>query len=110
MTTKTGIIKIHVWRNTSPILERWDMELVRSDGTRQRVVGISPDGLRRFLATAQAESARSRKSAPPSTVGPRFTGKRGRPVSEVLALADVAAAAWERKVTSGRFRVVSPQP
>ena len=109
MTAKSGIINIHAWRNTSPILERWDMEVVRSDGTRQRVVGVSPDGLRHLLATAQAEAMRRGRSAPPRTSGRRFTGKRGRPVSEVLALADVAAAAWERKVASGRFQVVSSQ-
>src|SRR2546426_7309978 len=109
MATRTDIIKIHAWRNTSPILERWDMEIVRSDGTRERVVGISPDGLRRLLATAQAESTRRGKAEPRSTAGPRFTGKRGRPISEVLALADVAGVAWERKVASGRFRVVSPR-
>jgi hypothetical protein len=110
MTSKAAIIKILAWRNTSPILERWDMELVRSGGTRERVVGITPGGLQRLLATAETEATRRGRSASPRTAGPRFTGKRGRPVSEILAVADVAAAAWERKVASGRIRVVSPRP
>ena len=85
------------------------MEIVRSDGTRDRIVGVAPETLRRLLAAAEAESTRRGRSAPPRRAGPRFAGRRGRPLSEIFALADVAAAAWERKVASGRVRVAPPR-
>jgi len=83
------------------------MEVVRADGTRERVVSVTPGGLQTILATAERETARPGRSAPLRAAGPSFTGKRGRPLSEIRALADVAAAAWERKVASGRVRVGS---
>ena len=93
MPRKADIVKVLAWRNTSPILERWDMEIVRSDETRARVIGISRDGLRRILGTAEAESKRRGRTISVRNASPRFTGKPGRPVSEILAIADVAAAA-----------------
>jgi hypothetical protein len=42
MPRKSPIVKVLAWRNPGPLGRepRWDLEVVREDGTRERVVGL----------------------------------------------------------------------
>lgn len=45
MTRKSPIVKILAWRNPGPLGRdpRWDLEVVREDGARDRVVDLDED-------------------------------------------------------------------
>lgn len=49
----TKIVKIILWRNPTPLYPRWDLEIVREDGTRERVTAFSNEAAKEILALAE---------------------------------------------------------
>ena len=51
-TSAQGITKILVWRNPGAFgsgIERWDIEVVDKDGSRERMVSVAPEDVKRLL-------------------------------------------------------------
>ncbi len=64
MARKAPIVKVLLWHNPGPLgrLEaaRWDMEILRLDGNRERVVDVSRPAVRRILELVAAAAGTRR--------------------------------------------------
>ncbi len=54
MTRKAIITKLLLWRNPGPLGRdpRWDLEVVREDGTRERAIGVEDKLVQKLVDVA----------------------------------------------------------
>ena len=63
MARKSSVVKILAWRNPGPLGRdpRWDLEVVREDGTRDRVIDLDVELVRKLVDVAVRAGGKVRR-------------------------------------------------